>query len=136
MRKTRFKRAILLVSGYVIYLLYAGLAFAQTPQMMEPAESACPELGLLSRADCRFCDEIDGAHIYFSGLKVGEVSAKWLDRRNSKIWWMTQPHLLNGLNDSNGPNRTLHQRSFMEVLRRSGHRVLLKQPPLSALYPS
>ena len=42
-------------------------------------------------------DDIDGAQIYFHGLRVGKADARWIDRRNPHIWWMPQPVLLAGL---------------------------------------
>ena len=78
-------------------------------------------------------DEIDGAHLYFGGVRVGKIDASRLDRRHPTIWWMTQPTLLAGLDayarrfDSYelwfgagvrelGPRRTL-------VVQRDGHAV-------------
>lgn len=42
-------------------------------------------------------DEIDGAHVYFGGLRVGKIDASSIDTRYPSIWWMTQPTLLAGL---------------------------------------
>src|SRR3972149_1858507 len=44
-------------------------------------------------------EEIDRAHIYFEGRRLGALDLRRLDPRSGTTWWMTQPDLLQALQD-------------------------------------
>jgi len=72
-------------------------------EILQPRfQQAMKEAGLYEHLKTCPHEEINGAQVYFQGLKVGSVDATWLDKRNPKIWWMTQPNLLAGLNSYAG----------------------------------
>ena len=42
-------------------------------------------------------EEVEGAHVYFRGRRIGALNLRRLDPRNGTTWWMTQPNLLGAL---------------------------------------
>jgi 2-polyprenyl-6-methoxyphenol hydroxylase-like FAD-dependent oxidoreductase len=103
-------------------------------EILQPRfQRALRDVGLHEHVRALPHDEIDGAHIYFGGVRVGKIDASRLDRGHPSIWWMTQPTLLAGLDAyarrfdgyelwfgagvrELGPARTL-------VVQRGGHAV-------------
>src|SRR5512134_2044068 len=67
-------------------------------EILQPRfQRALDDVGLHDHVRALPHEEIDGAHIYFGGVRVGKIEAARLDPRHPSIWWMTQPTLLAGL---------------------------------------
>jgi 2-polyprenyl-6-methoxyphenol hydroxylase-like FAD-dependent oxidoreductase len=69
-------------------------------EILQPRfHKAMRDVGLLEHIARYPHEEVDRAHFYAQGRRIGGINLRRLDRRVGTTWWMTQPNLLKALWD-------------------------------------
>lgn len=74
-------------------------------EILQPRfHQALRDVGLYDHIATYPHEEVDEAHVYYEGRRVGRVDLRRLAPDAGTTWWMTQPNLLSGLNDFAAPH--------------------------------